>query len=121
MFKFRDSGTQLRNVSYKELTDELNDIHHNPEEGCRVLQIVSSSWTQVPPVMGLKLHKVGLSVSHGMKHHKLKLRFGPPQFGGRETSDGQQVVMDSVVKMRLFSWWDPLYPKDGGIHPNLIK
>lgn len=117
----RNTRGRIRPVIHEnleELIDDLSDIQHNSEEGNRVLQVVSAAWAQVPPVMGLKLHKVCLSVSHGMRFHKLKLSFGSPQLGGKECSSDQQgstihVVLDSVVKMRVLDWWHPLYPMDG--------
>ena len=51
--------------------EEMSDIGHNPEEGCRVMQVGSAAWSKVPPVMGLQLRSVGLSVSGlGMRWEK---------------------------------------------------
>jgi len=115
-FKLRNEDVQPQS-SYKrsqhdnleELIEELEDIRFNPEEGAVVLQVVSQCWSNIPPVMGLKLHKVGLSVSHGMRFHKLKLHFGSPQLRG-ECKDTTQVLLDSVVSVKIHNWWHPHYP-----------
>ena len=50
-------------VDEESFLKEMSDIGHNPEEGCRVMQVGSAAWSKVPPVMGLQLRSVGLSVS----------------------------------------------------------
>ena len=50
-------------VDEESFLEEMSDIGHNPEEGCRVMQVGSAAWSKVPPVMGLQLRSVGLSVS----------------------------------------------------------
>ena len=69
----------------------------------------------MPPVLGLRLHQVSLSVSHGMRHHKLKLRFGSPRSDGHGPPDQQDTVttvLDNVVNLKLLDWWNPEYPHD---------
>ena len=56
----REDEDQGRDENFLE---EMSDIDHNPEEGCRVMQVGSAAWSKVPPVMGLQLRSVGLSVS----------------------------------------------------------
>jgi len=100
----------------KQLIDELSDITYNPEDGCSILQIVGNCWSSIPPVMGLKLLGVTLSVSHGMRFHKLKLLFGSPLSDCRRTQDQQettQVLIDSVCGMKVLNWWSPQYPREG--------
>ena len=99
---------------------ELGDIRHNPEEGCRVLQVSSAAWSVVPPVMGRQLRSVGLSVSGvGMRweghtltslrrYHKLSLELG--------TSLGVvRVVVEQVTSLRVVPWWAPTYPEQGEV------
>ena len=62
----------------RKLLADLSDIYYNPEEGSKVLQVSAVNWCSIPPVMGQKLMSVSLSVSHGMRYHKLKLIFGSP-------------------------------------------
>jgi len=100
----------------EQLISELSDINHNPEDGCCVLQVTGTCWSSIPPVIGLKLLGVCLSVSHGMRFHKLKLLFGSPLSDVRRTHDQQevsQVLIDNVCGMKVLNWWSPQYPKDG--------
>eukprot|EP00090_Calanus_glacialis_P047384 TRINITY_DN9815_c0_g1_i1.p1 TRINITY_DN9815_c0_g1~~TRINITY_DN9815_c0_g1_i1.p1 ORF type:complete len:372 (+),score=105.05 TRINITY_DN9815_c0_g1_i1:36-1151(+) len=100
----------------KLLISELSDITYNPEEGCRILQVSGTCWSAVPPVLGLKLLGVTLSVSHGMRFHKLKLQFGSPLSDCRRNADQQettQVLIDNVCGMKVLDWWSPQYPRDG--------
>jgi len=100
----------------KKLINELSDITYNPEEGCRVLQVSGTCWSATPPVIGLKLLGVTLSVSHGMRFHKLKLLFGSPLSDCRRNHDQQettQVLIDNVCGMKVLDWWSPQYPRDG--------
>ena len=62
----------------RKLLADLSDIYFNPEEGSKVLQVNAANWSSIPPVMGLKLLSVSLSVSHAMRYHKLKMIFGSP-------------------------------------------
>lgn len=62
----------------RKLLADLSDIYYNPEEGSKVLQVNAANWSTIPPVLGQKLLSVSLSVSHGMRFHKLKLVFGSP-------------------------------------------
>jgi len=100
----------------KQLINELSDINYNPEEGCKILQVTGNCWSSIPPVIGLKLLGVTLSVSHGMRFHKLKLLFGSPLSDCRRNHDQQettQVLIDNVCGMKVLNWWSPQYPRDG--------
>ena len=91
------------------LLSHLSDIHDNPEEGCSVLQVHAAHWSSLSPVMGLKLVSVSLSVSHGMRHHKLKLMFGSPEMSSVRTANTTEIVIDSVVGVKIYNWWHPHY------------
>lgn len=91
------------------LLSHLSDIHHNPEEGCSVLQVHAAHWSSLSPVMGHKLVSVSLSVSHGMRHHKLKLMFGSPEMSSVRTANTTEIVIDSVVGVKIYNWWHPHY------------
>jgi len=96
----------------RQLLDDLGDIRYNPEEGCKILQLTATSWSAIPPVLGLKLLGVTLSVSHGMRFHKLKLLFGSPLSDCRRHTaqeEATQVVLDSVCGMKVLDWWSPQY------------
>jgi len=101
----------------KKLIDDLSDIGHNPEEGCRILQVSGNCWSAIPPVIGLKLLGVTLSVSHGMRFHKLKLQFGSPlsdKMRNPDQNETTQVLIDNVCGMKVLDWWNPQYQVDGG-------
>ena len=91
------------------LLSQLTNIHDNPEEGCSVLQVHSAHWSSLSPVMGLKLVSVSLSVSHGMRYHKLKLSFGSPEASYVRTANTTEIVIDSVVGVKIYNWWHPHY------------
>ena len=91
------------------LLSQLTDIHDNPEDGCSVLQVHSAYWSSLSPVMGLKLVSVSLSVSHGMRYHKLKLLFGSPEASSVRTANTTEIVIDSVVGVKIYNWWHPHY------------
>lgn len=106
-----DEGEELK---HQQFLEQLEDINYNPDKGCRVLQVNSTCWASIPPVLGLRLFQVSLSVSHGMRFHKLKLRFGSPRTGGRgppNQQDSVLVVIDNVVNLKVLNWWNPQYPQ----------
>jgi len=79
----------------EDFLEELSDIQYNPEEGCHVLQVGAAAWAQLPPVMGLQLRSVGLSVSGmGMRFHKLSLEFGT----GLQVT---HLVLEPVTSMKV--------------------
>ena len=60
---YKEHGEDVEEGEEERFLEEMSDIGHNPEEGCRVMQVGSAAWSKVPPVMGLQLRSVGLSVS----------------------------------------------------------
>ena len=60
---YKEHGEGVEEGEEERFLEEMSDIGHNPEEGCRVMQVGSAAWSKVPPVMGLQLRSVGLSVS----------------------------------------------------------
>jgi len=91
----------------EDFLKELSDIRWNPEAGCRVLAIGAAAWSQLPPVMGLQLRSIGLSVSGlGMRYHKLSLEFG-------SELQVTPLVLEPVTSMKVLPWWNPAYPAEG--------
>ncbi len=117
-FKFHQpggsSGTASMNSSpaRRRFAQFDTDIGHNPEDRCRVLQVVMGNFISLPIVMGYSLHKTFLSVGHGMRYHKLKLVFTHQRLADTKVAmaTGVSVIMDPVFNMRVFYWWDPKYP-----------
>ena len=101
-----DIGDQKKT---RKLLADLSDIFYNPEEGSKVLQVSAVNWCSIPPVMGQKLLSVSLSVSHGMRYHKLKLIFGSPTAVNQQGSS--QVIIDSVSGLKILDWWQPQYQR----------
>ena len=85
----------------RKLLADLSDIYFNPEDGSKVLQVSAVNWSSIPPVMGQKLVSVSLSVSHGMRYHKLKLIFGSPTAATRTTLDQQESSQVRIISLRL--------------------
>ncbi|XP_023343364.1 transmembrane protein 183 [Eurytemora carolleeae] len=98
----------------KGFLDKLSDINHNPENGCKLLQVCCANWCLFPSPLSQKLKRVSVSVSHGMKHHKLQMEFGGP----RGQSGDIKVLIDSVVSLKVLDWWDPQY---SNINNNFVK
>ena len=107
----------------RKLLADLSDIYYNPEEGSKVLQVSAASWSSIPPVMGQKLLSVSLSVSHGMRYHKLKLIFGSPlatasslvdQESSQVISELQPFLVSSQpCRSSLTAWWVSRYLTGG--------
>ena len=110
--EYEEDDQYLETAATRKLISDLSDINHNPEEGCRLLQISCATWSSLAPVMGQKLLSVSLSVAHGMRYHKLKLMFGSA-LGGQRRQAGQhetvELVVDSVFGVKILDWWHPHY------------
>jgi len=91
--------------STQRLLNNLSDIHANSENGCKLLQITAVSWCSVPALLGLRLRSIGVSVSHGMRHHKVQLEFG----GSRRGPSEVRVIIDSVANIKVLNWWNRHY------------
>jgi hypothetical protein len=71
-------------------------------------------------VMGLSLCSVSLTVSQGMRHHRLQLVFGSGHMCHTAgipnivSLDSSTVVLDPVVNVRVLDWWHPMYPHPTG-------
>jgi len=118
-FKLKDPHTSQQKYKHTEffaeesddfcvsrrLLDDLSDINHNTEQGCKLLQVLNVGWCQLQPVLGLRLKSVSLSVSNEMKHHKLCLDFGPPA----SKSSDIRVTLNSVLNVKVLNWWNPQY------------
>ena len=65
-------------------------------------------------IMGQRLVKTSVGVSHGMRHHKLKLVFSPVALlrsrGSAHAPGSLSLVLDQVVSVRVLRCWDPKYP-----------
>lgn len=96
-----------------DLLEMLDDVHANPEDGCRVLQVTCLNFVSVPAVMGMYLSTVSLTVGHKMHHHKLKVTFSNTSYRRsmrHQDIGGTAITFDPVSNIRVLDWWHPQYP-----------
>ena len=118
-FKFRhqkfgcildvDSGNDVIKYEGYDLLKGFTDLHHNPDDGCYVLQIVCSGYTSIPVIMGLNLVSIGVSVSRSMRHHKVKLVLDARSYVKSQTPESVVIVLDPAMNARLHPWWRQSY------------
>lgn len=97
----------------EDIRNGYNNIYYNPEEGCCVLQVTSTHFSSTSPaVMGQLLSGVHISLSHGFRHQRIRLSFDSSHVTAASLSSGHAVecVLDPVVAIKIFHWWDPSYP-----------
>lgn len=96
-----------------DLIEILNDIFVNPEEDCCILEVSSTEFTLIQPVIGHTLTSVSLSLAQGLCSYRLQLQFGnhlDKFYSPRGGVTGINVVIDPVKEIRVLNWWHPLYP-----------
>nr|CAD7262624.1 unnamed protein product [Timema shepardi] len=97
-----------------DLLEMLEDVSSNHDEGCKVLQVTCLNYISIPVVLGLTLCSVSLTLSQGLRFHRLQLLFGSEHscytLGSSSSLGGSPVVLDPVVNVRVLDWWHPLYP-----------
>ena len=109
-FKFKRSPPTCCSLIKASNVKRQENIHANTQDGCCVMRVVTEHFIPVPPsVMGQFLHGASLSVGQNMRYHKLKLKFGVTQNGGRDSSV-TVITLDSVLNAQIFAWWHPAYP-----------
>lgn len=109
----RGTGGKIRQP---DLLEMLEDVSANQDEGCKVLQVTCLNYVAIPMVMGLSLCSVSLTLSQGVRHHRLQLAFGSGHmcYPNITSLDSITVVLDPVVNVRVLDWWHPLYPHAAG-------
>lgn len=118
-WKLKDSSTILTHLpsqsSKPDLLEMLDDVSANPEEGCRILQLLCPHFIAMPPVMALRLTSAKVSLSQGFSSHRVTLRFSTGINAGNmpHVSD-IELVLDPVINACVLDWWHPKYP-----HPTL--
>lgn len=96
-----------------DLLEMLEDVWANTEEHCRILMVSCPRFISVPPVMGLKLSFISLTLSQGFSYYRMQMRFGSALNCGSRTMDGAsstEIVIDPVFTYRVLDWWHPMYP-----------
>nr|XP_031835613.1 transmembrane protein 183-like isoform X2 [Nomia melanderi] len=92
-----------------EFLEMLEDVAVNPEEGCKLLRVACSRYSLLPPVTGLILQKVSVTLMQGFKNNRLQLGFGTSDVPNTLT---HQVILNDVVKWQVLNWWHPSYPHE---------
>lgn len=108
---------QLKNkrMEKRDFLEALEDICINPDENCRILEITCDNYHAIPPILGLSLNHVSLTLAQGLRNHRLQLGFG----SGVQTTDGGSwsnvVVLEPVINVKVLDWWHPHYPHCGNM------
>lgn len=100
------------NVKKTDFLEMLEDVAVNPEDGCKVLRVTCLKYSMLPPVIGLILQSVSMTLMPGFKDHRLKLGFGTSDIPSTQTN---QVILNYVVNCQILDWWHPLYPHQDAI------
>lgn len=61
----------------------------------------------LPPVIGLILQAVSMTLMPGLKGYRLKLGFGTTDVPNASTN---YVILNDVVSCQILDWWHPTYP-----------
>uniref|UniRef100_A0A1B6KPU7 F-box domain-containing protein n=1 Tax=Graphocephala atropunctata TaxID=36148 RepID=A0A1B6KPU7_9HEMI len=113
-FKLRRKDYQLdRNSGEKpNLMEILGDIFANADDGCTILQFVSSERMMLPVVMGLTVHSINMSLDMNMAHMAVQLVFGSGRIcnGKLDNTGTVSVSLKSVLQVSVLEWWHPRYP-----------
>lgn len=109
-FKFR-KPLQLETRKSIDFIDELGSIDANPEEDSQVLQVICKSFHAVPPLMGMTLSSVKMTLSPRLRDHKVQLDFNSGVHSvSKDILPECSVTLDNVFTMFVYDWWHPKYP-----------
>lgn len=100
-----------------DFIEELGRIDANPEEDTQVLQVTCKSFQDVPPLMGMTLSSVTMTLAQGFRHHRLTLGFNSSSYATKGVAPECSVVLDAVVAALVCDWWHPSYPHGGVLVP----
>lgn len=100
-----------------DILEMLEDVCANQDEYCKVLEVTCSDFVMLPPIIGLTLSSVSLTLSRGLLHQKMELGFNSGIFSTDYKSiDGNtDIILDPVLSYRILDWWHPAYPHDYNI------
>ncbi|KAG6799863.1 transmembrane protein [Apis mellifera caucasica] len=105
---------QKKNTNGKktDFIEMLEDVAVNIEEGCKILRVTCLKYSMLPPVIGLILQSVSMTLMPGFKDHRLQLGFGTSDIPNTLTN---QVILNEVVNYQILDWWHPTYPHQDSI------
>ncbi|XP_012169229.1 putative transmembrane protein 183BP isoform X1 [Bombus affinis] len=95
-----------------DFLEMLEDVAVNLEEGCKILRVTCLKYSMLPPVIGLILQSVSMTLMPGFKDHRLQLGFGTSDVPNTLTN---QVILNDVVSYQILDWWHPTYPHQDSI------
>ncbi|XP_075988883.1 transmembrane protein fates-shifted [Anticarsia gemmatalis] len=114
---FKLKKPQLERQEVLDFIEELGRIDANPEEDTQVLQVTCKSFQEVPPLMGMTLSSVTMTLAQGFRHHRLTLGFNSSPYTTKGVLPECSVVLDAVVAALVCDWWHPSYPHGGVLVP----
>ncbi|XP_023936108.1 transmembrane protein 183 [Bicyclus anynana] len=98
-------------VQCDDFIKELGRIDANPEEGSKILEVMCLNYSEVPPLLGLTLTSVRVTLSQTCRHRRLYLGFNRSHNNVYiERQPECSVCINSIVSMLVYDWWDPKYP-----------
>ncbi|CAB3237566.1 unnamed protein product [Arctia plantaginis] len=93
-----------------DFIEELGRIDANPEEDTQVLHVTCKSFQEVPPLMGMTLTSVSMTLAKGFRYHRLTLGFNSAPYTTKGVLPECSVMLDAVVGALVCDWWHPAYP-----------
>lgn len=115
-FKLKENTTatiKKQGTHQPDLIEMLQDVSANNEEHCRILQATCPHFVSIPPIMGLNLVSVSLTLSQGFKSYRLTMGFASGvSYVARPLDAGgcTEIVLDPVINVSVLDWWHPRYP-----------
>lgn len=97
------------NRGKRKFLETVEEVAINPEERSKVLRVTCLKYSMLPPVIGLVLQKVTMTLMPGFKYHKIQLGFGTSAVPNTVTSN---VILNDVIDYKTLDWWHPCYPHE---------
>ncbi|CAH2260095.1 jg4812 [Pararge aegeria aegeria] len=98
-------------VERRDFIEELGRIDANPEEDTQILEVTCMSHFDVPPLLGMTLSSVRVTVVQSCRHRRLHLGFSRSHTSIFLKKDPEcSICIGSVMDVLVYDWWDPKYP-----------
>lgn len=69
-------------------------------------------------ISGQVLSSVSLTLSQGLRYHRLQLSFGSGPF---PSMSNIPIILDPVVNVRVLDWWHPSFPHSDGLNNSMFS
>jgi hypothetical protein len=98
-------------VNSSALIRELDDIHHNPESGCSILHMQTTSFCRIPPAInGMRLVDVCKTMTgSAFQYQRLRLKFVPAHYRFSQCDSLETIVINDIVGMKVYDWYHTHY------------